>query len=235
MQVSCPNCPWKGKAVERPADRWVLCPKCKNRMMVAGTGMIVIPDKAPQIIKIPPAIHAGEYAANDSDDGLYRYQNRSSSRVDPDPEIELETEPEPIIHDPGLIYQGERIRMYSDGRVAFPHWRNRDEAKSLQNEVKLAIEEVKLAMRILKEEQRKTNAKHTTRNRVIGPSLYRYSNKKNTASFLYLAQLVAKAFVSVDSAANTHELEKRREVISMVQFNLEAIDLELRKYLQLNK
>ncbi len=222
MQVSCPNCPWKGKAVERPADRLVMCPKCKNKMMVRGTGMIVAYEKPPQIIKIPPA------------------NAENPSRIDSDPEIEIEIEPETtkqesIEHDPGLIYQGERIRMYSDGRVKCPSWRNRQDAELLHREVKLAIEEVKLAMRILKEEQRKTNAKHTIRNRVVGPSLYRYSNKKNTASFLYLAQLIAKAFVSVDTATSSHELETRRSVISMVQFNLEAIELEVRKYLQLSK
>ena len=123
--------------------------------------------------------------------------------------------------------------MYDDGRVTFPQWRNRNEAKSLQQEVKLAIDEVKLALRILIEEQRKLSATHTIRKRAIGPSLYRYSNKKGAASFLYLAQLVANAFVSVDSAANQHELEKRRAVTSAVKFNLEAIELQLRKYLQL--
>jgi len=206
-------------------------------MLVTGTGLIVIPDKPPQIIKIPPAIYTNEHATNETQEGVYRYQNRSNSTVDDDREIELEIEPEPelIAEDPGLIYHGDRIRMYSDGRVSFSHWQNRDEAKLLQTEVKLAIEEVKLAMRRLKEEQRKTNAKHTVHNRAIGPSLFRYSNKNNTASLLYVAQLVVKAFSSVDSAVNTHKLEKRREIISLVQFNLEAIDLELRKYLQLNK
>lgn len=184
--------------------------------------MIVAPEKPPQIIKVSPAIP----------------QNHSNDGVDSAPEIEIEPEPighDPIEHDPGLIYQGERIRMYSDGRVKYPTWRNREEAKLLQNEVKLAIEEVKLAMRILKEEQRKANAKHTIRNRAIGPSLYRYSNKRNTASLLYFVQLAAKAFVALDSASDSHELEKRRAVTSMVQFNLEAIDLELRKYLKLSK
>ena len=224
MQVRCPNCPWKGKAIERTTDRWVLCPKCKNRMLVQGTGLIVVAEKPPQIVKIPPAIHV----------------DRSNPGMNSDPEIEIEIEPEsiehiPVEHDPGLIYRGDRIRMYSDGRVTFPSWRSREEARSLQTEVKLAIGEVKLAMRILKEEQRTINSKHTIRNRSIGPSLFRYSNKKNTASVLYLVQLVAKAFVSLDSAANSQEIETRRAVTSMVQFNLEAIDLKLRKYLQISK
>ena len=46
MQVSCPNCPWKGKAVERPVDRLVLCPKCKKRFTAKA---VVI-----QPVQIPP-------------------------------------------------------------------------------------------------------------------------------------------------------------------------------------
>lgn len=218
MLVSCPYCPWKGKAAERPTDRWVMCPKCKNKMLVRGTGLMVIPEKPPPIIKIPPAIPRQKY--------------------DSDPEIEIEIEPEvepAIIHDPGLIYIGERIRMYADGRVTHPQWRNREEAKALQTEVKLAIEEAKLAMRILVEEQRQIEATRTIRTRAIGPSLFRYSNKKGTASFLYLTQLIAKEFFSVDSAVTRSELEKQRALTSQVKFNLERIELELRKYLQLGR
>lgn len=239
MQVNCPNCPWQGKAKEKATDRWVLCPKCKNKFLVRGTGLIVVPEKPPQVIKIP----SPKSAENESlpphlqkiADDLARQIEQKRQQQKSQPEIELEIEPDPIVQDPSVIYQGERIRMHDDGRVTYSGWRNRDEAMSLQNEVKLAIEQVKLAMRMLKEEQRKTNATHTIRNRAIGPSLFRYSNKKNTASLLYMVQLAAKAFASVDTAINSNELEKRRALISMVQFNLEAIELELRKYLQLSR
>lgn len=227
MQVSCPSCPWQGKAKEKPTDRWVLCPKCKNKFLVRGTGLIVVSEKPPQVIKIP----SPKSAENESlpphlqkvADDFARQLEQKRQQQKSQPEVELEIEPEP------------QIRVHDDGRVTHSGWRNRDEAKSLQNEVKLAIKQVKLAMRMLKEEQRKTNSKHTIRNRAIGPSLFRYSNKKNTASFFYMIQLAAKAFASVDNSISSHELEKRRVLISNVQFSLEAIELELQKYLQLSR
>lgn len=211
MQVSCPNCPWKGKASEKPTDRWVLCPKCKQKMLVRGTGMIVVPPEPPPIIKIPI----------------------NSAHTDPEFRTESAPRNQTTKNTSGLIYQGERIRMFADGRVETAAWHNSKEAKMTEAEVKLALEEVKFALKILVEEQRQLNAKYTIRNRAVGPSLYRHS-RKGIGSILYMAQLVGKAVISSDYSLQANELEVRRQVSTTVKLNLERILLEIKRYLSDN-
>ena len=223
MNVNCPNCQWSGRADAKPKDRLVMCPRCRNKMLVRGTGMIVstpMPPPHPQgpipVIYIPKAT-----------------PEPTITREPPPFHAANHSNPLPV-KETGLIYTSESIRMFDDGRVWVRDWKNREDAKHIQGDVKLAIEELKLSQKILTEEQRHLNSKYTARNRTIGPSLYRHSHK-GVGGFLYLAQLVGKAVVSTVDANERSALDSRRQLTATLRSNLEHIALEIKRYLHNTK